>query len=312
MKIKLLLVFCFGLMLTACGDERPDRLASNIKTAGVLIDNLGETLETNAIHNTTILREYAKILSSERPELKPLLQQLSRDAEKDGPLYQSLVKRLNTLKEQPAIIGDIEAQLYESETLIEASDPNLFNDLLSDSINVIADMSDGKLARVNAISKQTSLQANGAEDNGAGSQLIGNPQYGNWQTNSSGASFWQWYGMYAMFSALSPRPVYYDRWSSNRDYSYYSDYGRNRYTSPQQMKSQNDLETKTKKQFANKGGFKSPYAKSKSGASRMSSSSQRAQKSTSFSGKSSYSKSKSSSSFRNSSSTTSRGISRGK
>jgi hypothetical protein len=299
-------------MLTACGDERPDRLASNIKTAGTLIDNLGETLKTNGIHNTTILREYAKILSSDRPELKPLLQQLSRDAEKDGPLYQSLVNRLKTVKEQPELIGDIEAQLYESENLIEASDPNLFNDLLSDSINVIADMSNGKLARVNAISKQTSLQANGAEDNGAGSQLIGNPQYGNWQTSSSGTSFWQWYGMYAMFSALSPRPVYYDRWSSTRDYSYYSDYGRNRYTSPQQMKSQNNLETKTKKQFANKGAFKSPYAKPKSGASRMSSSSQRAQKSTSFSGKSSFSKSKSSSSFRNSSSTTSRGVSRGK
>ena len=312
MKIKLLLLFCISFLVTACSDEREDRLKSNIQSAEYLIENLGTNLQANALRNAMILREYAKLLEQDKPELKPLLAQLSRDADRDGPMYQGLVQRLKTVKEQPQVLGDIEAQLYETENLIEASDPNLFNDALSDPINVIADMSDGKLARVNAISKQRSLQANAAEDHGAGSQLVGNPNYGQWQTNSSGMSFWQWYGMYAMFSALSPRPVYYDRWSARRDYSYYHDYGRNRYTSPQQAKKQNDLAQKTKKQFANKGGFKSPYAKSKTGASRMSTSSKRAQKATPFAGKSSFSKAKSSSSFRNSKSTTSRGISRGK
>ncbi|MCW8994492.1 MAG: hypothetical protein OQK77_01620 [Psychromonas sp.] len=312
MKIKLLLVFCLSFLIIACGDERQDRLNSNIQSADYLIKNLGDDLQANTIRNAIILREYAKLLGNDKPELKPLLQQLSRDATREGPMYQALLQRLKTVKEQPQVLGNIEAQLYETENLIEASDPNLFNDALSDPINVIADMSDGKLARVNAISKQRSLQANGAEDNGAGSQLVGNPNYGQWQTNSSGTSFWQWYGMYAMFSALSPRPVYYDRWATHRDYSYYNDYGRNRYTSPQQAKKQDDLAKRTKKQFANKGGFKSPYAKSKTGASRMSNSSRQAKKAQPFSGKSSFSKVKSGSSFRNSTSTTSRGISRGK
>ncbi|WP_019615942.1 hypothetical protein [Psychromonas ossibalaenae] len=312
MKIKVLLIFCLSFMLAACGDDRQDRIDANVKTADYLLQNLGSNLDSNSIRNAMILREYAKLLSEEKPELKSLLGQLSRDASKDGPMFQGLMQRLKTVKEQPQVIGDIEAQLFETENLIEASDPALFNDALSDPINVIADMSDGKLARVNAISRQQSLTANGAEDNGAGSQLVGNPGYGQWQTSSTGASFWQWYGMYAMFSALSPRPVYYDRWSSRRDYSYYNDYGRNRYTSPQQVKTQDNLAKKTKKQFAGKGGFKSPYAKSKTGASRMSTSSRQAQKAAPFSGKSSYSKTKSSSSFRNSKSTTSRGISRGK
>ncbi|MCG6200001.1 hypothetical protein [Psychromonas antarctica] len=312
MKIKLLLVFCMSLLVVACGDDRPAQLKSNIQRADYLVENLGQNLDTNAIRNTSILREYAKLLAQEKPDLKPLLGQLSRDASRDGPMYQGLQNRLKTVKEQPQVLGDIEAQLYETENLIAAADAILFNDALSDPINVIADMSEGKLARVNAISKQRSLQANGAEDNGAGSQLVGNPGYGSWQSNSSGGSFWQWYGMYAMFSALSPRRVQYDRWSSRRDYSYYNDYGRNRYTSPQQAKSQDNLAKKTNKQFANKGGFKSPYAKSKTGASRMSSSSQQAQKSAPFSGKSSFSRTKSSSSFRNSKSTSSRGISRGK
>ncbi len=311
MKIKLLLVFCMSFVLIACSDQRQARLNSNIQSADYLVNNLGQNLDANAIRNAMILREYAKLLEQDKPELKPLLGQLSRDASRDGPMFQGLQNRLKTVKEQPQLLGDIEAQLYETENLIEASDPSLFNDALSDPINVIADMSDGKLARVNAISKQQSLQANGAEDNGAGSQLVGNPGYGNWQTNSSGMSFWHWYGMYSMFSAIT-NPVRYDRWSSRRDYSYYNDYGRNRYTSPQQSKSQDNLAKRTKKQFANKGGFKSPYAKSKTGASRMSSSSRQAQKAAPFSGKSSFSKAKSSSSFRNSKSTTSRGISRGK
>ncbi len=312
MKIKLLLLLCLSLLVIGCSDEREERLKSNIQSAEYLIDNLGANLQAKSLRNAVILREYAALLARDKPELKPLLQQLSRDADRDGPMFQSLLQRLKTVKEQPQVLGDIEAQLYETENLIAASDPNLFNDALSDPINVIADMSNGKLARVNAISKQSSLQANNAEDTGAGSQLVGNPNYGQWQTNSSGMSFWEWYGMYALFSALSPRPVYYDRWSARRDYSYYHDYGRNRYTSPQQAKKQNDLAAKTKKQFANKGGFRSPYAKPKTGASRMSSSSRQAQKAAPFAGKSSFSKTKSASSFRNSNSTTSRGISRGK
>lgn len=317
MKIKLLIIFCLGLLVSACGDERQDRIDSNIKSAEYLIDSLGQALDNNNIRNAMLLEQYALLLSKDKPELKPLLTELSRDATRDGPTYQGLVQRLKTISEQPQIVGDIEAQLYETEVLMEASDPNLFNDALSDPINVIADMSDGKLARVNAISQQQSLLANGAEDNGAGSQLVGNPGYGQWQSNSSGMSFWHWYGMYSMFSAIT-NPVRYDRWSSNRDYSYYNDVGRNRYTSPQQTKKQNDLATKTKKQFGNNKGFKSAYAKSKTGASSMSGASRKAQKSTPFSGRSSYSKARSqtkassSSSFRNSKTTSSRGTSRGK
>lgn len=311
MKIKLLLILCVSLLLSACGDDRPQKLERNIQNIDYLLNNLGSNLDANYIPNATMLQEYSKLLSQYRPELKPLLGQLARDATRDGPLYQGMLQRLKTLKEQPQVIGDIEAQLFESESLIEASDANLFNDALSDPINVIADLSDGQLTRVNAISKQSSMQANHADDNGAGSQLVGNPGYGQWQTNSSGMSFWHWYGMYSMFSAIT-NPVRYDRWSSRRDYSYYNDVGRNRYSSPQDIKKQNNLASKTKKQFAGKGGFNSPYAKSKTGASRMSTSSRQAQKSSSFAGKSSYSKAKSASSFRNSKSTTSRGVRRGK
>tara|TARA_R110001583_G_scaffold10441_2_gene48308 strand:+ start:14644 stop:15582 length:939 start_codon:yes stop_codon:yes gene_type:complete len=312
--MRILIICCFSFLLFSCGDERTDRLQANIKTADYLIENLGNDLDSGRIRNAIILKQYAKLLTQQKSDLSPLLTELSKDATRDGPMYYALTNRLSTLKSKPEVLGDIEAQLSESETLIEASDPTLFNDALSDPINVIADMSDLKFARVNAISQSQSLQANNAEDNGAGSQLVGNPGYGQWQSNSSGGSFWQWYAAYTLFSAISPRQIGYANWSSRRDYSYYNDVGRQRYTSPQQQKSQNNLAQRTKKQFASKGSFTSPYAKPKTGASSMSTASKQAQRAPSFAGKSSFSKQKSSSSssFRNSKSTTSRGVSRGK
>ncbi|MEL0628759.1 hypothetical protein [Psychromonas aquatilis] len=314
--MRIVLVFCLSLLLISCGDDRPEQLQAYIKTADYHLQNLGNDLDNNNLRNAIILKQYATLLKKQKTELTPLLNELEKDATRDGPMYRSLAGRLNTLKTTPDVLGDIDTQIAESRTLIEASDSNLYNDALSDPINVIADMSNGQLARVNAISQAQSLQANGAEDNGAGSQLIGNPNYGTWQTNSNGMSFWQWYGAYALFSALTPRPVNYYGWSNKRDYSYYNDVGRQRYTSPQQRKKQDTLTQRTKKTFANRGGFNSPYAKSKTGASRMSSSSKKAQSSTGFSSKSSYSKKKkslsSSSSFRSSRSTTSRSVRRGK
>ncbi|MCK5818893.1 MAG: hypothetical protein KAH18_06490 [Psychromonas sp.] len=312
MKIKILLLLCALSILLGCSDNRPEKLKSNIQHAQYLLTNLGQALDDHNVLNATLLQEYAKILSVDKPNLTPLLMQLSRDATKEGPLYDGLEKRLQTLKVRPQVLGNIDAQISESKNLIDAANPSLFNDALSDPVNVIADMSGGKLARVNSINAAQSLAANNATDNGAGSQLVGNPGYGSWQTNSSGTSFWQWYGMYAMFSALSPHRIQYGNWASHRDYSYYNDVGRNHYTSPSKMKSQDNLATKTKKQFGQRGGFKSPYAKNKTGASRMSTASQKAQKSASFARKSSFFSSRSTGSFRNSRSTNSRGIHRGK
>ncbi len=50
---------------------------------------------------------------------------------------------------------------------------------------------------------------------------VGNPKYGQWQTHSSGGSFWAFYGQYAFMSSLfrmGSYPVsrgYYDDWNGN-------------------------------------------------------------------------------------------------
>ncbi len=51
---------------------------------------------------------------------------------------------------------------------------------------------------------------------------VGNSRYGNWHTNSSGGSFWRFYGQYRFLSDILMGPRYYSPYSSwntyNRDY----------------------------------------------------------------------------------------------
>ncbi|WP_432757996.1 hypothetical protein [Motilimonas eburnea] len=318
-KVGSFLFLCLVLLLSGCSDKVAEAIDANSRVAKLRMDTLASELESGQIRNATLLKQYALLLKQQKPDYGPLIDELAKDATRQGPLYQGLQKRLDDALHSPEKYVSSEERLIELENIVEAANPDLFNDALSDPVNVLADMSDGKLARVNAVSKAASMQANGAQDFGDGSQLVGNPNYGQWSQNSNGVSFWEWYGMYALFSNLS-RPVMYDSWSRNRDYSYYNDYGRSRYTSPTQYKSQEQQVARSKKQFGNNNSkFTSPYAKSRTGSSQVSSASQKAKASSQFASRSSYAtKSKSTrsnstnSSFRTNRNTSSRSPRRGK
>ncbi|MBW8183160.1 hypothetical protein [Shewanella nanhaiensis] len=319
MAAMLIRVLTLTLLMTlvGCGDDRPDQIAKYQQLAGQRIDSLGQMLDNGQIRNATLLKQYTGILAKQQPDMAPLFNELAKDATQQGPMFTSLVRRYQELSDANNYV-DLDQQLAEAENIYQAADPSLFNDMLSDPLNVVADMSNGALARVNSISREAAALANGAEDFGAGSQLVGNPGYGSWQTGSNGMSFWAWYGMYSMFSNVMRGPIGYDRWSSRRNYSYYNDVGRYRYTSPKQARAQNKTFERTKKQFSSQGKkFDSPYAKSRSGStslSRQSTSTPKASStgSSSKSGskfRSNYSKN---SNFRNSNSRTTRGVRRGK
>ncbi|MDR8522443.1 hypothetical protein [Shewanella fidelis] len=303
--------------LAGCGDDRPDKIAKYQQLSQQRLDTLSKMLNDGQIRNANLLKQYVQVLEKQKPDLSPLLNELATDATNRGPMFTSLTRRL-TDSQNPANYVDLDEQLAEVENLYQAADPSIFNDMLSDPLNVVADMSDGTLARVNSISREAAALANGAEDFGAGSQLVGNPAYGSWQTGSNGMSFWAWYGMYSMFSNLTRGPIGYDRWSSRRNYSYYNDVGRYRYTSPKQARAQTQTYERTKKQFNAQGKkFDSPYAKSRTGSTSLSRQSSSTPKASST-GRTASSKSKfrsnysKDSSFRNSSSRTTRGVRRGK
>lgn len=307
LRIASLLLFFF--LSVGCSDPMGEKIDALQGIVNNDLTQLTEKLDSGQIRNATMLNQYADILTKQRPELGQLLSQLARDGSSDGVMFNGLKERVRAAKQATNFVSK-EEQLHELENLHQALNPILFNDALSDPLNVMADMSKGSLARVNAVSQN---QQTTGEDFGAGSQLVGNPSYGSW-SNSGGSSFWQWYGMYAMFSNLT-NPIGYDRWGRNRRYSYHNDYGRYRYSSPKQRKAQTDTWNKTKKSYSTGSRYKSPYSTSRTGSSGLSRQSSQAQTAavSAASRQSKFSQQrKNNSSFRNSRSSTSRGVSRGK
>jgi hypothetical protein len=303
---KFIGLFCFFSVLMGCQskeEQLKQTIQESVTKANAELAQLGTALDNGSIRNAVLLKEYGNILKQKQPELAQVVDVIALDATRQGALYTSLTQRLKDIK-GTYLIPPYEETLQSIDLLREAAKPTLFADALTDPINMLADMSNGSLARIGAISQQ-------AEGEGVGNQLVGNPNYGNWQTNSSGISFWQWYGMYRILGDVFDR-VEYGSWSKRRKYSYYNDYGRSRYSSPKQIKTQSALETRTRQTYQRQGKqFTSPYASKKTGASGLSRSSYTPPKS-----RSSYAKSSSyssgSGSVRNSTSRTSRGVSRGK
>jgi hypothetical protein len=316
------LLFSLLLILVGCSDPVKEQITQQMPITEQRIIQLGKALDEGQVRNANLIKQYASKLRTAKPELSTLVNEFAKDATQQSPMYLALVDRLNTVKTQPNMFANNRAVFDELLNIYQAADPVLFSDALSDPLNVLADMSDGLLPRVNSLSKAQSLQANNAQDFGVGEQLIGNPSYGQWTTGSNGMSFWAWYGMYSMMGDIfGSRRVNYGSWGSRRNYSYYNDYGRTRYSSPSQLRKQTQLDTRTKKSFQSRGQkYTSAYSKSRTGSSSLSGQSKTAQTSAKrFSSntakKSSYAKKSSTSknaSFRNSSSTTSRSFRRGK
>lgn len=306
-------------LLSACGDPIKEQALQQLPITEKRVAQLGDALNNDQVRNANLIQQYAEKVIAQKPNLSALVDEFKKDASTQGPMYRALLDRVNTAKNQPQMFASSQALYDELLNIYQAADPVLYSDALSDPLNVLADMSDGLLPRVNSLSKAQSQQANKAQDFGTGEQLIGNPSYGHWQTGSNGMSFWGWYGMYSMMNNLSGRRTYYNDWGRNRNYSYYNDYGRTRYSSPSQLNNQTKLDQRTKKSFSSRGQkYTSPYSKNRTGSSSLSGKSKTAQTSanrfrSNTAQKSSYaSKSTKSSSFRNSKTNTSRSFRRGK
>lgn len=315
-KFTQLLCVLFSLLLLAgCSSEQDQwgkLLTEQYRLTAQKVGNLETLLQANRVKNAQLIAFYAKTVEQQQPDKKELTRLLAKDSTTEGPLFGSLHQRLSTaanLVTQAPQQGQAatEALFSELSAISAAADPLNFNMMLSDPLNVLADLSNGALPRVAALSKEASAQINKDTENYAGQQLVGNPQYGQWQTNSSGTSFWAWYGAYRLLGDLfDNRRIGYSDWGRSRGYSYYNDYGRDAYTSPSQSNRQRTVENTARKKFQSTGKtFQSPYAKTRTGPAQAAAVAKSARSSSSF--RSSYSSSSSSnSSSRNSSRSSSR------
>ena len=266
------LVLAFGLI--GCGDggvrAQVDGVLNRLDQS---LARLGSALDGGDLRNAKLIKRYAADVSAAKPEIEDLAAVLAREATREGTLFQGLETRLQDVRKAlpeagapAAAYADVAEELNSLSAALAIDE---FNDALADPLNVLADLSDGMLPRVDAAPASATRRANAATNFGPGSQLVGNPGYGRWQTDSGGNSFWVWYGQFALIRDLLGGPrIGYGAWAGGRDYSYYHDYGRRNYTSPSARRSQSQVESTARRKFASEGRtFRSPYARSRQGAS---------------------------------------------
>lgn len=283
--IKHWLMLWVLLTLVACVSKEAalqSEIQSELKDATAKIGALKESLAGESqLANARILKDYARQLAQIKPSLQSAANLLAENADGNGPMVRALEARLSEVATTKLDkISDLQAQLQEVKAVAEAALPNVFNDALADSVNVLADLSGGQLPRIQAISQREQAKQYGAAYAAPGAQLIGNPQYGSWEPAPGGDYIWTWFAAYWFFDevldlddAFEVKHYRYGHWSRHRPYSYYHDYGRYRYTSPKTLKKQNVQDrafATTTQSKPSSQRHKSPYAKKAPGGGTVS------------------------------------------
>nr|VFK28937.1 MAG: hypothetical protein BECKMB1821I_GA0114274_100792 [Candidatus Kentron sp. MB] len=239
--VLVLVLFVAGL--AGCSNQYAQKAAKKAEAVEGQLAELGKQIDAGALVNTRIIKTYADQLASRKPAFQEIATQLRLDATTKGPLYRGLRQRLEKVNRNPRNKKGFAVAFQELNALEAGSDPLVYNDALLDVVNTLADLSQGKLPRINVPPNAKTAAVKGDGDQVPGSYLVGNPAYGEWKTDSSGKSFWEWYGMYRMFTDVAGLvgsgfgggfyrgPIYHDNWYGKPRYSFYHDSGRNAYGS---------------------------------------------------------------------------------
>ncbi len=268
-RIWLLLITV--LLLSGCGNRFVEQLTGPHQRAVSNVEYLKQQLDDKQLVNALLIDKYATQLSQSKPEYADIATLLRKEATSQGKAYTGLTKRLAAVNLEPTSEQSANTSLNELSLIQAGADAYEFNSSLADVVNTLASLSDGELAVINVpASKIDTAQKSNA--------LVGNPSYGNWKQDSSGRSFWEWYGMYSMFSNVFGGRSYYDSWSSRPSYSYYNNYGRSRWGSNSDISRNYNLSKRypskynrpsssTKQRYATTSSRSSSYAASKAGSS---------------------------------------------
>ena len=115
---------------------------------------LGEHINRGSVKNAQMIVRYADEVIRIRPELKELINVLRIESTTGATIYRALSGRIRDAKSR--LSGAIEQQELlavgtEVGALAEATRLDEYNRVLSDPLNVLADLSQGSLPRINAL-----------------------------------------------------------------------------------------------------------------------------------------------------------------
>jgi len=279
-------------ILSGCGNRFEEQLRDSHKLVQSNVGHLKTQLDNKQLTNALLIQKYAKKIIQQKPDYADVASLMAKEGTSKSEAFKSLNKRLASVNLAPTSTEAANFSLQELQLINSAADVYEFNNGLADVVNTLASLSDGQLPVIDvpASQKATAQQTNA---------LVGNPSYGNWKQDSRGRSFWEWYGMYSLFSNVLGGRSYYDNWSSRPNYSYYGQYGRNRWGSSNDVNRNYSLSQRHPSKYNKPStATKARYAKSSSRSSSYGGSSSRSSSSSkSGSRKSSYGSSSRSSSY---------------
>jgi len=226
------LFIVFGLVsLTGCTTNQEQLIKELSQKNRVTLSNFKffeQSVKTKSESNILILNIYAKKAKIVAPDFSDAIDLIAKEGTLEGTQIRGFKQRLlnvgtwiSKVKANPSVVD--ENAFYKQFNELQAIQGFVgdYNNILIDSINVIAGLTNGKLGKLESPERRK-----GASEV-AGSEYIGNPSFGHWRNDTSGNSFWEWYGMYSMFSHLTS-PIYRSSWYSNYGgYSYYDRMGYN-------------------------------------------------------------------------------------
>ncbi len=286
------------LILSGCGNRFEEQLRDTHKLVQSNVDNLKTQLDNKQLTNALLITKYAEKIKQIKPDYADVANLMAKEATSKSEAFLSLNKRLANINLSPTSSESANYNLQELQLINSGADVYEFNNGLADVVNTLASLSGNVLPAVDVPAyQQESAQKSNA--------LVGNPSYGNWKQDSSGRSFWEWYGMYSLFSNVFGGRSYYDSWSSRPNYSYYGNYGRNRWGSSTDVNRNYNLSQRhptkynkpsaaTKSRYATTANRSSSYGGSSSKSTKSTKSGSRSSSYGSSSRSSSYSSSRSS------------------
>ncbi len=295
---QLLALLLLSVFLSGCGNRFEEQLRDTHQQVQTNVEHLKTQLDNKQLTNALLIIKYANKIKQIKPDYADVAMLMAKEATSKSEAFLSLNKRLANINLSPTDTESANYNLQELQLINTAADVYEFNNGLADVVNTLASLSGSVLPAVDvpAHQQQVAQQSNA---------LVGNPTYGNWKKDSSGRSFWEWYGMYSMFSNVFGGRSYYDNWSSRPNYSYYGSYGRNRWGTSSDVSRNYNLSQRhptkynkpsaaTKSRYSSTTSRSSSYAGSPTKSSRTSKSGTRSSSYGSSSRSSSYSSSRSS------------------
>ena len=107
------------------------------------LQELNTAIGQGRVQNAAIIKQYARILKSSRPELVPLLVELEKDGTTEGPLFKSLKNRFQGIQDNTEQFPTWKEKYAELVAIANGANLSIYNDALSDTVTVIADLSRG-------------------------------------------------------------------------------------------------------------------------------------------------------------------------